>query len=136
LTYFAFRNKNGNGVVLAARSKSKVGSTLDSKLVPDLDEIVALVELDFVGDETSTVLLIGCVLEVPALLLLLNKAAQRLLVLSSDTILYNTPDLEVLGSISVLVLGGAFPGDDESTSGRETEFVDVEDREGQDLLAR
>lgn len=123
-------------MVLAARSKSKVGSTLDSKLVPDLDEIVAFVELNFVGDETSTVLLISCVLEVPALLLLLNKAAQRLLVLSSDTVLYNTPDLEVLGSISVLVLGRAFPGDDESTAGRETEFVDIEDGKRKDLLAR
>jgi hypothetical protein len=121
-------------VVLAARSKSKVGNTLDSELVPDLDEIVTLVKLDFICNETSTVLLISCVLKVPALLLLLNKAAEGLLVLTRDTFLYDTPDLEVLGGISVLILGRSFPGDDESTARRETEFVDVGDGEGQDLL--
>ncbi|KAI6751372.1 hypothetical protein HG531_006068 [Fusarium graminearum] len=127
-------NKYGDSMVLAARSEGKVGGTLDSELVPDRNEIVALVELDLVCYETSTVLLIGRVLKVPALLLLLNKTAKGLLILTSNTLLYNTPDLKVLGGIAILILARALPGDDESATRRETEFVNVKDRERKDLL--
>jgi hypothetical protein len=130
----ALRDKDGDSMILAARSEGEVGGTLDSELVPDRDEVVALVELDLVCYKTSTVLLISCVLKVPALLLFLNKAAQGLLILTSNALLYNTPDLEVLGGIAILILARALPGNDESATGRETEFVNVEDRERKDLL--
>ncbi len=74
-TYLALGNEDGNGVVLSSWGQCVVGSSLDSQSVPDLEEVMALEELDFVGNKSSAVLLIGGVLQVPVALLLLNEAA-------------------------------------------------------------
>lgn len=121
-------------MVLHARSKGEIGSPFNSELVPHLDEIMALIELDLVGDKTSTVLLVGSVLQIPTILVLLDKAAQGLLVLGSNTILNGAPDLQVLGSIAILVLGRALPSDEEGTAGGEANFIDARDRKGEDEL--
>lgn len=133
--HLALGNKDCDGMVLAAGGEGKVSSPLDSELVPDLDEVVALVELHLVGDEASAVLLISRVLEIPASLLLLDEAAEGLLVGGRDAFLYDTPDLEVLGRIAVLILGRALPCDDKGATRREAELVDVLDGEGEDLRA-
>lgn len=92
-TNLAFRNKDGNRMVMGAGSEGVVRSTLNPELVPHLDEVVALVELDLVGDEASTVLLVGGVLKIPPTLLLLDKPSQRLLVSSINAFLDDAPDL-------------------------------------------
>lgn len=118
-----------------AGSQGKVGDALDSQLVPDGTEIVTFVELDFVGDLTGTELLVGCVLKVPASLRLLDVLAQGQLVGSGNAIFDSTPDLQVLGRISVLVLGRSLPGDEEGAERGEAELEDIEDGEGKNLLA-
>jgi hypothetical protein len=95
---------------------------------------VALVKLHLVAHEASAVLLVGCILQIPAALLLLNEAAEGLLVRGRHAVLDGAPNFEVLGGIAILILARALPGNDESATGRETEFVNVEDRERKDLL--
>lgn len=92
-------------------------------------------ELNLVGDKASTVLLVGGVLKVPASLLLLDKATKRLLLAIGNTILDGAPNLQVLGRIAILILSRALPGDEEAAARREANFVDVEDRQGEDELA-
>src|SRR5699024_11735061 len=81
------------------------------------------------------VLFVGCVLAVPAPLLLLDEAAERLLVPGRNTLLHRAPDLQVLGGIASFILGGPLPGDDKGAKGREAELIDVGDGEVQDLMA-
>jgi hypothetical protein len=60
-------------------------------------------------------------------LLLLNEAAQGPLVLDSDAVLKGAPDLEILGGIAVLILGGPLPSDEEGAAGREADLIDNDD---------
>lgn len=131
--YLALGHKDGDGMVLATGSEGKGGSTLYAKLVPDRDEVMGFIELDLVGDETSTVLLIGSVLEVPTTLLLLDKAANGLLLSGSDAVFDSSPNLEVLGSVTGLILARSLPGDDERAVGRESQFVDVQNGKCKDV---
>lgn len=114
-THLSLGDKDGHGVVLASRRKGEISGPFDPQLVPDGDEVVALVELDLIRDQPSTVLLVGRVLEVPAALLLLNKASNGLLVSSGDAVLDCPPDLEVLGGVAGLILGWPLPGNDKGT---------------------
>ena len=133
LTYLPFRYKDCNSVVLEARGEGVAGSALHAKLIPNRDQIVALVELDLIGDEPGAVLLICRILQVPVTLLLLDEAANGLLLRTGNAVLSGTPDLEVLGGVTVLILAGPLPCDDEAAAGREADFVDIEDGQAHDL---
>ena len=135
-THLSLGDEDRNSVVLGARRKGVIGNAFLAQLVPDRDKIMALMELNLVGDKSSTILLVSCVLEVPVALLLLDEAAHWLLVLSRDAILGGTPDLQILNSVSILVLGGPLPGDEVGATRREANLEDVENRQVQDLLAR
>ena len=80
-------------MVLASGRQGVISDPLHAKLIPDGDEVVALVELDLVGHEPTAVFLIGGVLQVPITLLLLDEPPERLLVLLGNTILNDAPDL-------------------------------------------
>lgn len=112
-------------MVLASGSESEVSGSLDPKLVPDSDKIMRLVELHLVGDEAGTVLFVGSVLKVPASLLLLDEAANGLLIGGSNTILDGAPDLQVLGGVTILIFGRTLPRDEKRALGREAELVNV-----------
>lgn len=118
-----------------AGGEGKVRDALDPQLVPDGSKVVTLVKLDFIGDLAGAELFVGRVLKVPASLRLLDVFAEGLLLSSLDALLDGAPHLEVLGGIAVLVLSGALPGDEEGAAGGETELVDVDDGQRQDVLA-
>lgn len=121
----ALRDKDCDSVVLASGSESEISDSLDAKLVPDSDEIVSLIELHLVGDEACAVLFVGRVLEVPTSLLLLDEAANGLLISGSNTIFDCAPDLQVFGGVAIVILGRTLPRDDKGTLRREAELVDA-----------
>lgn len=122
-------------MVLEPWSQGVARSSFNSKLVPDSDQIVALVELHLVGNESRTVLLIGRILEVPVPLLLLDETSQGPLVLDSDALLEGAPHFEVLGGVAVLILARSLPRDEERTTRGEADLVDIDDGQCQDYLA-
>jgi hypothetical protein len=61
-THLSLWNKHRYRVVLGAGSQGIARGAFDSELVPHSDQVVALVELNLVGDETRAVLLIGRIL--------------------------------------------------------------------------
>ena len=125
-TYLALGNKDSNVLVLAGR-EGKVRDTLNAQLVPHGAEVVALVELDLVGDDARAETLILSVLQVPAIGRLLHKLANGLLLSIISDLLDGAPDLEVLGRIAILILGGALPGAQVGAVGGEAEIVDLGD---------
>lgn len=99
--------------MVLARRDSKISNALEPELVPDSAQILALVELDLVGDATSTEALVAGVLQVPAGLVLLHKLANNTpLSLGAGAVVDRPPHLQVLGSVAGLVLCRALPGDD------------------------
>jgi hypothetical protein len=117
------RNEDCNAGIFAGR-QCEIRNTLNTKLVPNVSEIVALVELDLVGHRASAVLLIVGVLQVPAGLGLLDEFADNL-PLSVCGLINGAPHLQVLGRVSVLVLGRSLPCDDVCASRRETKLINV-----------
>lgn len=126
VTYLALWDEDGNVLVLAGR-EGKVGDALNAQLVPHGTEVVAVVELDLVGDDARAEALILRVLQVPAISRLLDELANGLLLSIIGELLDGAPDLEVLGSIAILILGGALPGAQVGTVGGEAEIVDGRD---------
>lgn len=118
-------------MVLCSGRKCVVSDTLNPKLVPHVDKVVAFIELDLVGDLSSAVLFVSGVLEIPTTLVLLDELGERLLVGAGDALLHYAPDLEVLGGIAGLILGGSLPCYNEGALWREAQLVDVEKRETQ-----
>lgn len=126
VTYLALWDENSNVLVLAGR-EGKVGDALNAQLVPYGAEVVAVVELDLVGDDARAEALILRVLQVPAISRLLDELANGLLLSTIGELLNGAPDLEILGGIAILILGGALPGAQVGTVGGEAEFVDGRD---------
>lgn len=124
--HLAFGDKNSDGMVLAAGRQGITCRALHPELIPHGDKVVRLVKLDLVRHQPSAVLLVCRVLEVPIALLLLDEATQRLLLGVWNAFLDYSPDFEVLGGITGLVLPGALPGNDEGATGREVELIDVD----------
>ena len=129
----AFGNEHGHAGVVAGR-QSEVRDALDTELVPHGSEVVALVELDLVGDGASAELLVVRVLQVPTSLVLLDKLANNL-TFSLSNLIDGAPHLQVLDRIAILVLGRPLPGDNVCAGRRETELVDVVGRQGGDDVA-
>lgn len=123
LAYLSLRHKNGQ-VVSGPGSKSEIRHALNPQFVPDGLEVVAVVELDLVCDEAGAILFVCCVLQVPAILRLLHKLAERLLSRLISGRLDGAPDLEILGGIASLVLGGSFPSSNEGAPGRKAQLID------------
>ncbi len=90
---------------------------------------MALVELNLVGHKTGAEAFVGSILQVPARHGLLHELSKRLLLSIVGNVLDDAPDLEVLGGIAVLVLGGALPCAQVSALGRESQIIDG--RQGQ-----
>lgn len=112
--------------MVLARRDSEVADALNPKLVPDSAQVAALIELNLIGDAAGTEALVARVLQVPASLVLLHKLTNNTpLSLSSGAVVDSPPDLQVLDSISILVLRRTLPGDDVSAQGRKAEFEDV-----------
>lgn len=128
-TYLALGNEDGN-VVALARSNGEIGHTFDSQLVPDSSEIVALKKLHLVCHTASAELLIRGVLKVPAREGLLDKLSNGLLLDTFSYLLDRTPNLEVLGGITSLILGGAFIGAEIGTPRGEGDLEDINDGDG------
>ena len=133
-TYLALRNEDGHRVVLA-RSDRKVRNPLHTQLIPDLRQVLALVELDFVGDDPGTVTLVGGVLKVPARLRLLDELAHRRVHVAVLGRLDDLPDLQVLDRIAVGILGRALPGDQVGSEGRESQLENVISSDGRDHMS-
>jgi hypothetical protein len=129
----AFGDEHGHTGVVAGR-QSEVRNALDTELVPYGSEVIALVELNLVGDGASAELLVVRVLQVPASLVLLDKLANNL-TFSLSNLINGAPHLQVLDRIAILVLGRPLPGDDVCAGGREAELVDVIGRQGGDDVA-
>lgn len=127
----ALGHKDGN-VGVATLGQSKVLDTLDTQLVVDGSQVGRLVEVHLVGDGTSTELLVKSVLQVPAGLVFLHELANNL---ASGLVVDGTPDLEVLDSVTVLVLGGSLPCDDKGAEGREAQLEDVLGGQSGDCVA-
>ncbi|KAG9938375.1 eukaryotic translation initiation factor 2A, partial [Aureobasidium melanogenum] len=72
-------------------------------------QIRRLVEVHLVGDSTGTEFLVQSVLQVPASLVLLYELANDL---AAGVVVEGAPDLEVLDSVAVFVLGRPLPGND------------------------
>ena len=121
--YLALRHKNGN-VLVETGGNGKVGDALDAQSVPWDREIVAVVELNLIGNEAGAELLVGRVLKVPARHLLLDPLAEGLLDVAIAKFLNGAPDLEVLCCISVLILANALPGADVGAARGEGHLVD------------
>ena len=118
--YLALWYEDGDRMILARRD-SKVCNALDPQLIPDLGQIVALVDLDFVGDDSSTEFLVKGILQIPACLGLLYESANGLFLnaLGRSLLIDDQPDLEILDGVTVVVLGRSLPGDDVGSEGRE-----------------
>lgn len=98
-----------------------------------------MVELNLVGDDTSAQPLVVCILQVPARLRLLDEASHhRVLVDLTITALevhHNTPHLEVLDSVAVLILGRTLPCYNVRPERREAQLVHILGRKGSDDVA-
>jgi hypothetical protein len=123
--------------VVLSRTDSKVSDTFDTQLVPDLGQIVALVDLDLVGDDAGAELLIESVLQVPACPRFLHEAANRLFLdtFSICLLVDDQPDFEVLGRVTVLVFAGTLPGDDVGAQRGEPKLEDIICGQGGDHCA-
>lgn len=110
---FALRDKHSDRQVLARRSDGKIGDTFSAQLLPDGAHVVRLVELDLVGNTPGTVFFICSVLQVPSSRVLLHVSSNwHAFAIFANVFIYGLPNLEVLGRISVLVLGRSLPGYD------------------------
>jgi hypothetical protein len=122
--------------VSVARRQRKISHSLFTELVPDSTQIVRLVELHLICHGARAELLVGCVLQVPASLVLLHIFANH----CASTVLgffsHSPPDLQVLHSIAVFVFCGALPCDNVRAEGRETELEDVGGGKRRDDMAR
>lgn len=111
------------------RRKSKIRHPLHTQLIPDRRQIVALVELNLVGHDAGTQLLVGRILQVPAGLRLLHVAAHdRMLVAALNC----APHLEILHSVSIGVLARPLPGDHVGTERGEAQLEDIVGGDGRD----
>lgn len=127
----ALGNEHRNGLSLTRR-QCEVRNTLHAQLVPDSRQVIALVELNFVGHSAGAQPLIRSVLQVPASLRLLDEAAHDRVLISG---LNGTPDLQILDGISVLVLRRALPGDHVGAERGEAQLEHVLGRDGADDMA-
>jgi len=101
-------------MVFAGRHRESRHS-LNAQLVPDRLQVAGLVELHLVGNGAGAEVLVGCVLQVPAGLVLLHEFADHGPLVTALALLgHNPPHLEILCRISILVFGGALPGNDVS----------------------
>jgi len=97
-----------------------------------------VIELNLVGDDTSTQPFVLRILQVPARLRLLDEASHHCVLVDLTTalgVLHNTPHLEVLDSVAILILGRTLPGYNVRPERRETQLVDVVGRKGGDNVA-
>lgn len=125
-SYLSFRDEDGDRVILA-RGHGKIRDALNAQLVPDLGQIVALVDLHLVCNDSGTELLVKGVLQVPARPRLLHEFAHGALLDSFGIglVVNHKPDLEILGSVAIFILTGSLPCDNIGAQGREAEFVGV-----------
>lgn len=132
-TYLALWHKNRNRRVLTRRER-KITHALDPQLIPHLGQVIALEELDLVGDDASAEALVGRVLEVPAGLRLLDPAPHDSMGLGGGVgrLLHDLPDLEVLGGVAIGVLGRTLPGDEVGSEGGEAQLEDILGGDGRD----
>lgn len=99
--------------MVVAWRNGKILHAFEPQLVPNSAEIIALVELNLVGDDARAILLVSRVAQVPACLALLHVFANGLTITISGTLFDGAPDLEVFDSIAIVVLGGTLPGNNE-----------------------
>ena len=109
--------------MVSARGDRKVDHTLYPQFTPHAAQILRLVEMDFVGHNASTELLVEGVLQIPACLRFLHKLPNPWL--SILELPNNLSNPQILGSIPLLVFGWSLPGDYESAPGRKADFENV-----------
>ena len=135
-------NENRDRLILPRRQR-KIRHALDPKLIPHGAQVPAFIELDLVGDNARTELLVGRVLQVPAGLRLLDKASNHILPVASiavtaivaRAVLRDPPYLQVPHRIAVVILGWSLPGDDVSAERGESQLENVLRRQGIDNMA-
>lgn len=112
--------------MLVTRRDCKISYSFHPEFVPNRAQVSTLVELHLIGHNSSAELLVGGILQVPPGLVLLHKLANRIsLTLVASAFIQRFPNLEVLGRITVLVLRGSLPSNQECTVRRESELKDV-----------
>lgn len=77
--------------MILTRRNSEVCDSLHADLVPDLGQIVTLVDLHFIGHDSCAEAFVKGVLQVPATLVLLNEATHGLF-LGIGRVFLNSPD--------------------------------------------
>jgi len=120
-----------------ARGQGEVGETLDTQLIPDSAEIMALEKLYFVRHAAGAELFVARVLQIPARGRLLDELADRLFLGSVGCVFNGAPDLQILGSITAFILARALPRAEKGATGRKGDLEDVYNGDGgQDLGTR
>lgn len=115
-----------------SRREGKIRHPLHTQLIPNGGQVFALVELNLVGYDAGTQLLVGGILQIPARLRLLDEFAHNRRLFSS---LNCAPHLKVLRSIAVLVLARPLPGDHIGSERGEAQLEDVLSDDGRDDVA-
>lgn len=94
--------------MVLTRRECEICHPLHSQLIPNLGQIIALVELDFICDDSCTKPFIRRVLEVPAGLRLLDVFAYNSVLIAGRRF-HHLPDLQILDSVAIGVLGRTLP---------------------------
>lgn len=124
--YLSLWYEDRDRVVLSWRN-SKVRHPLDSQFIPHSPEVLTLVELHLIRDDTSTIPLVVRVLQVPSRLRFLHESSHDVMLFLSRvwSSFDYSPYLQILDSVATFVLRGPLPGYDISPEGREADFVNV-----------
>lgn len=125
--HLSLRNKDSNRLVPSRRER-KVQHPLHAQLIPDSRQVLALEELDLVGDDARAQFLIRRVLQVPAGLRLLDEPAHNRMFISIA--FDHAPDLEILHGVAVGVFRRTLPGDQVGSERREAQFENIIGRDG------
>lgn len=116
------------------RGQGEVGEALDTQLIPDSTEIMALEKLYFVRHAAGAKLFVARVLQIPARGRLLYEFSNGFFLGSLGCVVNGAPDLQILRGITILILARTLPGAEESAARRKGNLEYVHNGDGgQDL---
>lgn len=99
----------------------EVCHALNPQLSPNMPKVIPLIELYFVRYQTSTIQLVGSIMQVPSCLRLLHEQSNNitLVLMGVGTIFSDDPPyLQILACIAIFIFGRSLPSDNESPERR------------------